>query len=52
MVVNLETPAQIAELMHVLTWPPWVEPTFTPVMDPSIYAEAIAYAKRILSPPA
>jgi hypothetical protein len=51
MVVNLDTPAQMAELMYVLTWFTCVEPTFTPVMDPAIYAEAIANAKRILSPP-
>ena len=52
MVVNLDTPTQMAELMYVLTWFTCVEPTFTPVMDPAIYAEAIANAKRILSPPA
>lgn len=52
MVVNLDTPAQMAELMYVLTWFTCSEPTFTPVMGPEIYAEAIGNAKRILSPPA
>ena len=51
MVVNLDTAAQIAELMYVLTWFTENEPTFTPVMNPEIYAEGIANAKRILSPP-
>ena len=51
MVVNLDTPAEMAELMYVLTWFTCSEPTFTPVMGPEIYAEAIANAKRILSPP-
>ena len=31
MVVNLDTPAQIAELMYVLTWFTGSEPTFTPI---------------------
>jgi hypothetical protein len=52
MVVNLDTSAQMAELMYVLTWFTNIEPTFTPVMGPEIYAEAIANAKRILAPPA
>ena len=51
MVVNLDTPAQMAELMYVLTWFTSNDPTFTPVMDPEIYAEGIANAKRILLPP-
>jgi hypothetical protein len=51
MVVNLETPVQMAELMFVLTWFTGTEPTFTPVMKPEVYGEAIANAKRILSPP-
>ena len=51
MVVDLDTPAQMAELMYVLTWFTCNEPTFTPVMDPEIYADAIANAKRILPPP-
>ena len=51
MVVNLDTPAQMAELMYALTWFTSNDPTFTPVMDPEIYAEGIANAKRILLPP-
>jgi hypothetical protein len=51
MVVNLNTAAEMAELMYALTWFTCSEPTFTPVMGPEIYAEAIANAKRILSPP-
>ena len=51
MVVNLDTPAQIAELMYVLTWFTGGEPTFTPIMRPEIYGEAIANAKKIIAPP-
>jgi hypothetical protein len=51
MVVNLDTPAQMAELMYILTWFVGTEPTFTPVMKPEVYGEAIANAKRILPPP-
>jgi hypothetical protein len=51
MVVNLETPAQMAELMYVLTWFTGSEPSFTPIMNPEVYGEAIANAKRIYSPP-
>ena len=51
MVVNLDTPAEMAELMYVLTWFTSNEPTFTPVMGSEIYADAIAKAKRILPPP-
>jgi hypothetical protein len=51
MVVNLDTPAQIAELMYILTWLTGGEPTFTPIMRPEIFGEAIANAKRIVSPP-
>jgi hypothetical protein len=51
MVVNLDTPVQIAELMYVLTWFTGAEPTFTPVMPPQNFGEAIANAKRIVSPP-
>jgi hypothetical protein len=50
MVVNLDTPAQMAELMYVLAWFVDVEPTFTPLMRPEIYSEAIANAKRIITP--
>lgn len=51
MVVNLDTPAQIAELMYILTWFTGDKPTFTPIMNPSVYAEAIANAKKIVAPP-
>jgi hypothetical protein len=50
MVVNLETPAAMAELMYALTWFTGCEPTFTPLMKPEVYAEAIENAKRIVSP--
>lgn len=52
MVVNLDTPTQMAELMYALTWFSGNEPTFTPVMKPEVYGEAIANAKRIINPPA
>ena len=52
MVVELETPAKMAELMYLFTWFAGSEPTFTPLMPPETYAEAIANAKRIVSPPA
>ncbi len=48
MVVNLDTPAQMAELMYALTWFSGSEPTFTLVMKPEVYGEAIANAKRII----
>ncbi len=51
MVVELESEAKIAELMYALTWFCGTEPIFTPLMDPSIYDEAIEQAKRIISPP-
>ncbi len=50
MIVELDTPALMAELMYVLTWWLKTEPTFTPLMAPEIYGEAIANAKRITSP--
>jgi hypothetical protein len=50
MIVELETPAKIAELMYVLSWWLKTEPTFTPVMAPEIFGEAIANAKKIISP--
>src|SRR5437870_5718761 len=52
LVVDLETPAQMAELMYILTWFAGTEPTFTPVMRPEAYAEAIQNAKHIVPPPA
>jgi hypothetical protein len=51
MVVDLEGPVQIAELMYVLTWFSGGEPTFTPIMPPEVYGEAIENAKKIVSPP-
>jgi hypothetical protein len=50
MIVELETPAAVAELMYVLTWWLKTEPTFTPLMTPETYGEAIANAKKIISP--
>ena len=50
MVVDLDTPAKMAELMYVLAWFVDVEPTFTPLMSPEIYGEAIANAKKIIKP--
>jgi len=52
MVVELGTPEQIAELMFILTWFAGADPTFTPVMRPEGFGEAIANAKKIVSPPA
>lgn len=51
LVVDLDTPAKLAELMYILTWFAGAEPTFTPVMPPEVYAEAIEHARRIVSPP-
>jgi hypothetical protein len=51
MVVELETPAKMAELMYLLTWWAGKEPTFTPVMSPEVYGEAMANAKTIAAPP-
>jgi hypothetical protein len=50
MVVDLDTPAKMAELMYVLAWFVDVEPTFTPLMSPEIYGESIAKAKQIIAP--
>jgi hypothetical protein len=50
MVVDLDTPAKMAELMYVLAWFIDVEPTFTPLMSLEIYGEAIAKAKQIITP--
>lgn len=50
MIVELETPAKIAELMYVLSWWLKTEPTFTPLMAPEIFSEAIANAKKIIQP--
>jgi hypothetical protein len=51
MVVSLETPAQMTELMYALTWLVGTEPTFTPVMKFETYGEGITNAKRLVSPP-
>ena len=51
MVVNLDTPVQIAELMYILTWFAGEEPTFTPIIRPEVFGEAIANAKKIIAPP-
>ena len=51
MIVELETPAKMAELMYIITWFAGFEPTFTPLMSPETYAEAITNAKRIVKPP-
>jgi len=50
-VVNLNTPAEIAELMYLLTWFTGGEPTFTPLADPQVFGEAITNAKKIIAPP-
>jgi hypothetical protein len=50
MVVDLDTPAKMAELMYVLAWFVDTEPTFTPLMPPEVYGEAIANAKKIIQP--
>jgi len=51
MIVELETPAKVAELMYVLTWLTGSEPSFTPLIKPEIFDEAIGNAKRIVAPP-
>ena len=51
MVVDLDTPLQMAELMYALTWFTGGEPTFTPLMYPEIYEVAIENAKRLVTPP-
>jgi hypothetical protein len=51
MIVELETPAKVAELMYVLTWATGTDPTFTPLIKPEVYEEALNNAKRIVSPP-
>jgi hypothetical protein len=50
LIVNLDTPDDIAELMYVLTWFTKTEPSFTPIMKPETFGAAIANAKRIVSP--
>lgn len=50
MVVNLETPQETAELMYILSWFADCEPSFTPLMRPELFAEAIVNAKKIVTP--
>jgi hypothetical protein len=50
MVVDLKTPADMAELMYILTWWAGGTPKFTPIMSPETYGDAIAAAKKIASP--
>ncbi len=49
-VVELDTPAKIAELMYVLTWFAGTNPRFTPIMAPEVFGEAMKNAKEIVSP--
>ena len=51
MVVELPTPMDVAELMYALTWFAGKEPTFTPLIQPEIFDEALTKAKRIVQPP-
>jgi hypothetical protein len=41
MIVELNIPVEIAELMSVLSWWLKTEPTLTPIMPPETYADAI-----------
>ena len=51
MIVELNTPAEIAELMYVLSWWLKTEPTFTPIMPLiTMPRQAIVNAKKIISP--
>ena len=50
MVVELETPAKMAELMYALTWFAGSNPRFTPLMSPEVFGEAIENARKIVSP--
>jgi len=51
MVVDLKSTNDMAELMFALTWFTGGEPKFTPLMNPEGFDEAIAAAKKIVSPP-
>lgn len=46
LVVELETPEKMAELMYLFTWHVGAEPIFTPVMAPDVYGAAIERAKQ------
>ena len=37
--------------MFVLSWFTGTDPTFTPLVKPEVYEEALKNAKRITSPP-
>ncbi|MEW5976830.1 MAG: DUF3303 family protein [Acidobacteriota bacterium] len=50
MLVELETPAKIAELMYVLTWFAGTNPRFTPLMPAEVFGEAMENAKKIVLP--
>jgi hypothetical protein len=50
LLVELETPAKMAELMYAITWFTGNEPKFTPLMPPETYMEAIAHAKQLIAP--
>jgi len=50
-VVDLDGPSEIAELMYALTWFSGNEPRFMPVMPPETYMEALTNAKGIIAPP-
>jgi hypothetical protein len=50
LIVNLDTPAEIGELMFVLTWFTKTEPSFTPIAKLELAGEAMANAKKITSP--
>lgn len=51
MVVELKSPAEIAELMYAFTWFTGGEPTFTPLMPLETFGAAVAAAKHIVTPP-
>ena len=51
MVVELKTPADMAELMYALTWFTGGEPTFTPIMPLETFGAALTAAKHIVTPP-
>lgn len=51
LVVELKGPAEMAELMYALTWFTGGEPTFTPIMPAEIFGDAMAAARKIITPP-
>lgn len=51
MVVELKTPADMAELMYALTWFTGGQPTFTPIMPLESFGPALSAAKHIVTPP-